>query len=563
MNKLSFIDPRGKWEDRKIKLAKGITLSDLKNLDIIFYNNTKLNWNNYDKIFPTIKNYFKKQGAEKFIDYEETVRGKSTEDLYKHAINLNNKLKPDVAFIGVADMGVTPATTILTIAFEELNVPSILLTVSPGAELAEGVAFYRAGQLRICQLDIFYSSSKKEVIEEVESKIDYIFKLLIKSEEKTEGRFKLNFDLDKDRSKGNEYLKVNIKNKGSIIGSYMEDVMDICESLRIGDGLPIIPPTEERYNKMMEYCPYEPDKVLASKIGPTGKDLTVKDILISAIIAGCKPKYVPVLITAVKALSNKNYNFLQSVTTSHPGGNLILVSGPIAKEVGIHGGQGCLGPGFRANATIGRAINLMIINVCRSVPAACDLGCLGSQAEYSFCFREDPTLSPWLTINEERFDKETTTVSVLKAEPPHDIIDFISNNAGDLLDTIIDSCTTLAANNAYFPGSLVFVLTPDHVKIISRDGFSKSELQDYIHQRAHHPAPMVRNRGVIPVRPKGFNEKHPIPVTRSAEDVIIVVAGGKGGHSAVLCPWALHSEFIVEPMVLPNGKNAKSINEFK
>ena len=86
------------------------------------------------------------------------------------------------------------------------------------------------------------------------------------------------------------------------------------------------------------------------------------------------------------------------MTTSHPGGNLVLVSGPLAQEVGIHSGQGCLGPGFPANLTIGRAVNLAIINTCRSIPGVADLANISSQAELTYCFAEDSELSPWETI---------------------------------------------------------------------------------------------------------------------------------------------------------------------
>jgi hypothetical protein len=303
--------------------------------------------------------------------------------------------------------------------------------------------------------------------------------------------------------------------------------------------------------------------VLAYEVGPTGKNITVKDVAIAAVMAGCKPEYMPILVTAFKALANPKYNLLQSVTTSHPGGNLVLVSGPIAQELGISGGQGCLGPGYQANATIGRAVNLVIINVCRSVPGVCDLDCIASQAEFTYCFAEDPALTPWNTINEERFDKDTTTVLVLKAEPPHDIIDFLSLNGGDLLDTITDCCTTLGSNNAYIPGNLILVLTPDHAKMLANAGYDKDKIREHIHLRAVNDVPMVRDRGLVPVRPAGFDKLHPMPVTRSPRDVEIVVAGGRGGHSGVILPWALHSEAIVEPIVLPNGKVAKSYREFK
>ena len=134
---------------------------------------------------------------------------------------------------------------------------------------------------------------------------------------------------------------------------------------------------------------------------------------------------------------------------------------------------------------------------------------------------------------------------------------------GDLMDTITDSCTTLGSNNSYMPGPLIIVTTPDHSKLLSSDGWDKDKIREHIHTYAYHQSPMVRNRGLRPVRPAGWDNKHPMPVTRSPKDIEVVVVGGRGGHSEVILPWALHSEGIVEPVVLPNGKVAKSIKEFK
>ncbi|MEM2704477.1 MAG: hypothetical protein QXR45_15120, partial [Candidatus Bathyarchaeia archaeon] len=346
-------------------------------------------------------------------------------------------------------------------------------------------------------------------------------------------------------------------------GAYVEEVTELLLQMGIGDGLPVVPPTERRYEKMLEYCPWDPEMVILDEAGPAGVEITVKDIVVAAIMAGCKPNAIPILVTAFQALTDPRYNFLQSVHTSFPGGNLVLVSGPIAKQVGLYGGQGCMGPGPWTNGPIGRAVNLVLINRLRCIPGTNDLDCLASPAEFTYCFAEEPGLSPWPTINEELYDKDTTTILVLKAENPHDIIEFMCQTASDLLVSIIDCCTTLGSNNAYMPSSLIVVLTPDHAKILAKAGWTKQKLKEYIHTWAVNPTPMVRNRGLSPARPKEFEERHPMPVTRSPDDVWIVTAGGRGGHSAVIIPWGLHSEAIVKPLLLPSGEPAKSIEDFK
>ena len=562
-----LLDPRGLQERPIIKLAPRVSIEELKKGKILFYNNTKLSFCNYGEVFVRIKERFREMGICNFVDYLETVRGKDTAALEKYAAMLA-KEKPAAAVVALGDMGTSPATCIVTIALEKLGIPSVYVTAPPGGELVEGVAVYRAGNLCLCKIDIYQASTVEDVRREIDLKWDYIVDSLSAGPEKLGKVAHIDFKMDLVPPAKSGLLPVTEKievSEGSLCepGCYMEEVMDFLNREHIGDGLPVIPPTQSRLHKMYAYCPFDPDMALWHEVGPTGKDVTVRDVAIAAVMAGCKPQSMPILVTAFKALADPRYNLLQSVTTSHPGGNLVLVSGPLAQQIGISGKQGCLGPGYPANATIGRAVNLVILNVCRAVPGVCDLDCIASQAEFTYCFAEEPSLAQWPMINEERYDADTTTVYVLKAEPQHDIIDFLSLNGHDLLDTITDCCTTLGTNNAYIPGPLVVLLTPDHGMMLKNAGYTKDMIREHIHLRAVHEVPMVRNRGLVPVRPPEFADRHPMPVTRSPKDVEMVVVGGRGGHSGVILPWALHSEGIVLPVTLPDGTVAGSIEQFK
>jgi hypothetical protein len=563
----SLLDPRGFQERPILKLAPRVSLDDLKKGKILFYNNTKLSFCNYGEVFVRIKERLTELGISKFIDYVETVRGKNTKKLNEYAAMLA-KEKPSAAIVAFGDMGTSAATTVVAIALEKLGIPTVYMTAPPGSAITEGVGVYRAGHLCLCSLDIYQASTVDEVREQVDLKWDYIVDSLTAQGEKLEKTAHIDFKMDLVPPAQDGLLPItqNIDVDESRLlepGAYMEEINEYFNAEHISDGLPIIPPTRRRYDNMMSYCPFDENLVLCEQVGPTGKNITVKDVAIAAVMAGCTPKAMPVLVAAFKALNSPKYNLLQSVTTSHPGGNLVLVSGPIAQEIGISGKQGCLGPGYPMNATIGRAVNLVIMNVCRSVPGVCDLDCLASQAEFTYCFAEEPELAQWNMINEERYDSKTTTVYMLKAEPIHDIIDFLSLDGHDLLDTITHCCTTLGSNNAYIPGPLIVCLTPDHGMMLKKSGYTKRMIQEHIHTYAYHEVPMVRDRGLVPVRPEGFKYRHPMPVTRFPEDVEVVVIGGRGGHSAVILPWALHSEGCVEPVVLPNGKPAKSIEEFR
>ncbi|NLO48488.1 MAG: hypothetical protein GX111_09255 [Clostridiales bacterium] len=560
-----LIDPRGYQERNVIKLAPRVSVEELKNGKILFYNNTKLDFCNYMTVFDRIKERFREMGIANYVEFTETVRGKDTPALEKYAAMLADS-KPTAAVVAFGDMGTSSSTTILTIALEKLGIPTVYMTAPPGSAITEGVAVYRAGNLCLCSIDVYQASTVEEVSAQIDLKWDYIISALTKNGEDLRKLSQIDFKMDTTAPAMDGFLPFIPKydeEKAAEPGSYMEEINEYFNAEHISDGLPIIPPTKRRYEKMMAYCPFDEDLVLCSKVGPTGKDITVKDVAVAAVMAGCTPKAMPVLVAAFKALNSPLYNLNQSVTTSHPGGNMVLVSGPIAQEIGISGKQGCQGPGYPMNATIGRAVNLVIMNVCRSVPGICDLDCIASQAEFTFCFAEEPELAQWNMINEDRFDSKTTTVYVLKAEPLHDIIDFLSLDGHDLLDTITHCCTTLGSNNAYMPGPLIVCLTPDHGMMLKKSGYTKEMIQEHIHTYAYHEVPMVRNRGLVPVRPARFKNKHPMPVTRSPKDVEVVVIGGRGGHSGVILPWALHSEGCVEPIALPDGKIAETIEEFK
>jgi hypothetical protein len=559
-----IIDPRGIQPRSLLNFAPRLSMEELKERGrILFYDNTKLGFCDYIEVYNNIQRRMAERGFPELIYKRETVRGKLTEHLRKTAQALASE-GFDAAILALSDMGTSAATAVLTIELEKAGVPAVMIGAPPGAQLAEQLAFYRAGRLCRCHVDIYQGSTVPKVAAETDKIIDCIIDSLTKDAKELQQRFTIETKMDSEPPTGLLHIPVAPNSPvGATPGLYMEEVLDLFDALSMGDGLPVIPATQERVDAMMAYCPWDRDEVLIGEAGPSGKDITVKDVVVNAVLAGCKAQYVPILITAFRAMSDPRYNFLQSVTTSHAGGNLILVSGPMAQELKIHGGQGCLGPGFRANATIGRAVNLTILNACRAVPGKTDLGCLASPAEYSYCFAEDPMLSPWPLINEERYDPDTTTVYVLKADSPSDVIDFLSRNAIDLFDTFISSSTCLGKNNAYIAGNLMLLMTPDHAKLAHEAGFDKDKIRRYFHERVHNPKALVEGRGLVPVRPPGFDQVSPILATRSPSDIEVVVLGGRGGHSAVVTPWGLHSEAIVEAVRRPDGQIARAVEDFK
>jgi len=552
-----LLDPRGKLALTRLTLATRPDKAALAAGTVLFYDNAKMDVGHYGAIFERIKAGLRKRGISRFRDHRESIRGKTSADIDAMARSFS-EMHVCAAVIGLADMGVSPAMVALTVAMEKLGIPTVCLTAGPGSQLSVAHAYYRAGALCLIPFDIYHASDRTTVVSHAQACIPRLVSMLTCNGPELLELARIEYEVDAVAASADGSMP-GTSNGGA---SDLESVYDRFESLHLGDGLPFVPPTPARYENMRAFCPFDPDEVLLQGIGPSGTPLTIKDMLVAAVMAGCRPQYVPILLTALRAIARPKYGLLQAITTSFGGGHFVLASGPLALETGMHGGQGCLGPGFRANATIGRALNLALSNVCRPVPGHADLACLSSPVEYSYCMAEDPALSPWPSMSQERFDSAATCVMTLMAEPPHAVMDLVSTTAEGLMETIVDCCTTLGSNNAYVSGCLVLVLNPDHARLLVAGGYHKERLRGEIHAAARIPREQLSRRGFVGIGPKagaqGFHY-----VTRSPEDVAVVVAGGKGGHSAVILPWALHSDPIYEAVRLPDGRIAETLEQFE
>ena len=551
-----LLDPRGRPTNVRLKLAPRPAAFALAAGSVLFYDNAKMDVGNYGLIFPRIKEGLQSRGIARFRDYCESIRGKTDADI-KALAGKFHAMHVAAAIVGLADMGISPAMVALTIALEELGIPTVCLTAGPGSKLAVAYAHYRAGALCLVPFDIYQATDTRTVTALTDSCVDRVLAMLTRNGDALDALARIDYAVDREAVSADGLLPF----EGCDGTDEFDRIYACFDRLHVGDGLPCVPPTVLRYEAMRTYCPFDPSEVVFQGIGPSGAVVTIRDALVAALMAGCKPQFVPIVLTALRAIAKPQYGLLQAVTTSFAGGHFVLASGPLTKETGMHGGQGCLGPGFRANATIGRAINLLLLNVCRAVPGYADLACLSAPAEYSYCMAEDEMLTPWLPLNVEQYDKSATCVMVMKAESPHSVLDLVSSSAPHLLETIVDCCTTLGSNNAYMPGCLVLVLNPDHARVLVAGGYDKQRLRVAIHEGARVATARLAGRGLGGISlPETAAECQ--RVTRTPEDVIIVVGGGKGGHSAVILPWALHSDPVFEAVRLPDGNFAKTLAAF-
>jgi hypothetical protein len=341
-----------------------------------------------------------------------------------------------------------------------------------------------------------------------------------------------------------------ISEKITLPDSFNDDAWEAIEDqlYRDGctDGLPIVAPTPERVRRMIEYNRLDPQQLIAAAIPPRNGPATVEKIAINAVMAGCRPEYLPVVIAAVEAMTSPGFDLFAIQATIHPAGLLTYVSGPIAKTLDINSGAGCMGPCWRANATIGRAIRLILLNCGGGFPGTVDKSTHGSPAKYTLCFAENEDESPWEPFHVERgFKREDSTVTVLATEAPHDINGQDATKASSLLRILASSVISAgSANFRFTTGSdLVICMGPEHAALVAREGLTKDDVRDYVFKHARVPLENISEDHLIarkkaPVQHGVFDGVSPIPVVLKKENILILVTGGVGGHSAWLPSWA-------------------------
>lgn len=554
---VTCLDPRpDRPAEPSFTLADRVTVSELRSNPVLLFDNGKLSSGPYMAVFEALETHLANKGIRETEYVEETIRGKTAADFDRLAESFNEDGFV-AAITALGDKGMTIGTVALTIELERIGIPTVCLTAPPGSQLAEATAWLRVGGLRLCELDMYQASSTSDITDEIARKFSTIL-TGITTDSPPEPAESVR---DIDDPSPQDTFQINLTQSSSTpgTGDIVEETLEQFEERNLGDGLPVVPPTEQRLQETLEYSTRDPDYVFARNIGPAAADITVRDVALGAVMAGCKPRYLPIISTAFDAITDDRFNFLQSVTTSNPSGNLLIISGPLADELGIHGGQGCLGPGFRANATIGRAVNLVLINTGRAIPGKADLDCLASPVEYTYCFAENREHAPWPTINQEHYDDATTTVYALKGESPTNVLDFLSRTPENLLTAISDAASHLGSNNSYITGPLLVILVPDHARLLATHDWDKHDIREYIHEHARMDAELLNGHGINPVRPAAFDGLESIPVTESPSDIDVVVAGGPGGHSAVVRPWAMYSDAIVKPVVDGDGSPLSTI----
>lgn len=320
-----------------------------------------------------------------------------------------------------------------------------------------------------------------------------------------------------------------------------ENVQQELATAYLTDGLPLVPPTAERVNAMLAANGYKSGEEIAM-VAPGFEMATAGDIAICAVLAGCRPEYFPILVAAVDALADLQFNLLGIATTTGSATPVYIVSGPIAARIGLNGAGNALGPGHRANATIGRAMTLILHNVCGAKPGETDMATLGQPAKYACCFTENAEANPWTPLHVERgFAAEVSVVTVAGIAGTVEVNDSDSQTAADMAQTFAQSM--LIAGVAGGAGLLgggepLCILPPEWVDMFHREGYDKQKTKTAIWERAWLPveklAPAMRERRMTAAADPSANV---IRVAEKPDDLMIVVAGGVGRKAAYAPTW--------------------------
>jgi hypothetical protein len=307
------------------------------------------------------------------------------------------------------------------------------------------------------------------------------------------------------------------------------------------DGLPIVPPTAEAVREMLGGTDLAPSHVLGTMV-PKNAPVTIEKIAINAVMAGCRPTYLPVLIAAVEGLLEPDFDLAGVQCSTGPHSPLLLINGPVRGQINVNCSSGALGHGWQANATIGRAIRLILNNIGGARIGESDMTTLGMAENYTYCFGENEDQNPWGPLHVDAgFRKDDSTVSVLGAYAPENISDHVGITPEEILIVAADVIAKLnrfhlRTMDQIISRDTLLVLGPEHAKSIADAGWTKRDVQQYVYEHAsiaYDTLKSLRRQIDESALIDGPGGKR-VPLFAKPESLKVVVAGGPGKHSAYI-----------------------------
>lgn len=308
---------------------------------------------------------------------------------------------------------------------------------------------------------------------------------------------------------------------------------------RWSDGLPVVPPTAERVDRMLRHTRRARHDVIA-RVAPGFGAATAERIAVNAVMAGCEPACLPLLIAATEAVANPGFNLQGIQATTNPVAVWLIVNGPIAKRLGVNASFNCIGHGARANATLGRALRLILQNIGGALPGEMDRATHGQPGKLSFCCAENEEANPWEPLHVERgYAANESAVTVVGAEGTMNM-NTHSKDGPELVRVIAETMIHPPSNEYVHGGEPWLLLSPEHAEVFKRAGMTKAQLKRALWDAARMPAGRFSARELQRARDSRTQElgeitpETPVPVSPRPEDVQILVAGGPGTHSVYI-----------------------------
>jgi hypothetical protein len=310
--------------------------------------------------------------------------------------------------------------------------------------------------------------------------------------------------------------------------------IELCYTNGWTDGLPVVPPTAERIVAMLEAAGLEPDREIAF-IENRQISVTAEKIAINAVMAGCKASYMPVVVAAVEALADPTYGYHGPATSTGGAAVFMLVNGPIARELEINCGDNLFGPGWRANATIGRAVRLVMRNVIGTLPGELDRSSLGHAGKYTFCIAENEVDSPWPPLHTTRgFRADQNALTIFAAYAPHQFSNRLSATPEGVLDT---ACAHMrvSAGSARQP-QYVIVFAGEHQAIMKKAGWAREDVQRYCYEHSKATVAELKLAHMIPGDVTHDDEHALYALVERPQDLLVIAAGGRAGVQSAFIP---------------------------
>ena len=326
-----------------------------------------------------------------------------------------------------------------------------------------------------------------------------------------------------------------------------DDPIEILYARGVTDGLPVVPPTRARVAAAVA-ASGRPGDALVAQVPPNFGRATVEKIAVNAVMAGCRPEYMPVVIAGVEAMCDDAFDLHGVSATTNSAAPLFIVNGPIRTRLEMNAGAGVFGPGHRANATIGRALRLIVRNLGGAVAGGITMSTMAHPGYFTYCIAEREEDSPWPPLSvRQGFAAGESTVSVFAGYAPHVVYDHQSKRGEDLLVTLVNSLAVMSHHKSTHHGDTLLVVSPEHAQLLARDGWDPDRMAPFLWERLRKPVkdliPGVNGGEGLPARvlakfsDPSTNETL-IAKVREPQNFKFMVAGGTAGRfTAVVAGW--------------------------